>query len=108
MRYAKDLQPGDLVGVAYTNHIRHAVWIGTGRYGNPQFLLLPWYQADVQNWETNRRVARIKEGKKFYVDYIVRKNEHSIVKIDPVNLPDEDRTAYMGIVNLLKEKGIIK
>lgn len=108
MRFAKTLQPGDLIVVSYGRYLRHAIFSGRGKSGNAQFYLLPFYKDSVDTWSKYYILESIKAGKKPWRNYITSSGEERIAKVNMDDLRDEDRDAYIGIVNVLKKNNYIQ
>lgn len=98
-KYAKTLEKGDLILVAYNNYLSHAIYAGDGGRGNPQF----YYLAGDLSWQR----GRIRDGKKPYKGYIIRPGDRVVAKLSPDELGDEDLAVYEEFKELLTQNGYL-
>jgi len=99
MKYCKDLQKGDLIGVAYNNYIILAIYKGLGSAENPNF----WFIYGVL------RCKNTITGK-VYTSYINRTDRplsSPIVKLNPEQLEGQEQLDYLEAINYLKQKGYL-
>jgi len=99
MKYCKDLQKGDLIGVAYNNYIYPAIYKGMGSVQNPNF----WFIWGVLN---NKNTT---SGKVYtsYINRTDRVNSSPIVKLNIEQLEGQDILNYREAIDYLKEKGYL-
>lgn len=102
IRYGRDLERGDLIGVAYSNYIYLAIFNEFSPKGNPRF----WTFYSMRN--RRNRETQLQRSLKIYTDYISRPTERreasAIVKIPIDSLTDEqDQLDYLEFSSILKQ-----
>lgn len=98
-KYAKDLQKGDLIIIAFQNYLCAAIYLDDKGQGNPRF-----HRLDVNLPYMRGRVAG---GKKPYKDYIIRPTDRIIAKLSPDALSDAELEKYLDLKDFLTEIGEI-
>lgn len=99
MKYCKDLQKGDLIGVSYNNYIYLAIYKGLGSRGNPNF----WFIYGVLAYK-NTTTGKV------YTSYINRADRplsSPIVKLNPEQLEGQEQLDYLEVIDYLKQKGYL-
>jgi len=106
IKYGRDLEKGDLIGVAYSNYIYLAIFNEFSPKGNPRF----WTFFSMRN--RRNRENNLQRPLKIYTDYISRpiesRKSSAIVKIPVDFLTDEeDQLDYLEFTSILKQNGKI-
>lgn len=106
MYMTEGLKKGDLIVIAYANHLGLGIYWDSGPKGNPRYLELAKEYAAGYDYKQLRWVKAYEKHGKIYKTYINRQHD-PIAKIDEVVLKDSTRQIYHDAMNYLKEKGEI-
>lgn len=99
MKYCKDLQKGDLIGVSYNNYIYPAIFKGLGSAKNPNF----WFIYSVLRYK-NTTTGKVYTS---YINRTDRVNSSPIVKLNPEQLEGQEQLDYLEVIDYLKQKGYL-
>ncbi len=99
----RNLKKGDLIGVAYSNYIYPAIYMGVGISSNFHFYMLHSGKADIME-------ESMKKGRKPYVDFINRHqgiSKSPIIRMFPEDLDDQEKGWYEACLFTLKKGNIL-
>lgn len=101
MKICNKIEIGDIIAVAGYGNFSLGIFAGNSPKGKPRYYYIG------SPADSNRVAALLKEGRKPYRYYIVRKYDNTIVKVRREDLNTDMATASNILLNALYEYNII-